>query len=356
MVVEGTNEQMNYPPPESKGTFRYAKTADEKKTLCGFDAEKLEFGRQFQFRLNAGDSFGVLILRHSWMVDEYYTYNVLRTSSFDIWSGTKSFTSMAYGCLMEERAGEVSYNSKIYDFLSSTYHPADARRLKITIGQLLAMTSGLRGAAHGGVGMGVAYGEGAFEYALGFSTNRDGLNCDLISEPGTVYDYSDAGYALLSLAFYQITGEDMRDYVNRKIFRKIGVESAHWDVQGGNGLIGPYTNGHTGLNLSVRDLARIGLLILRKGIWENEQILPPEFLEICSQGSEINPHYGSGFWVNYNQRLVANAPEDTFFMNGYRSNRCYVIPSLDLVVARCGTGPAQWNEPKMLGDVLAAMT
>jgi CubicO group peptidase (beta-lactamase class C family) len=348
-------KDLYYPLPESKGTFRYAKKADEKRSLCGFDPQKLEYAQQFQYNLNSGDSFGVVVLRNDWMAEEYYTYNVLPATSFDIWSGTKSFTSMAYACLIDEHRRELSYSSKMCDFIPPEFHSEDKRRLDITIEQLLSMTSGLRGAANGGIGMGVPYGYGAFEYALGFAPNRQGLKCDLISDPGTKYDYSDAGYTLLALIFFYITGEDLRDYVSRKIFKKIGVESAHWDLQGGCGLIGPYTNGHTGLHLSVRDLARVGYLILQKGIWKNERVLPDLFFEKTFLDGSINPQYGYGFWINYDNRLIPSAPEDTYFMNGYRSNRCYIIPSLDMVVARCGTGPAQWNESKMLGDLVTAV-
>ena len=350
------NKNESYIPlPESKGTFRFAQSAEEKKASCGFNAEKLGYAQQFQYYLNSGDSFGVVVLRNGWMADEYYTYNVLEGTSFDIWSGTKSFTSMAFACLMEDRQGEISYLSKVYDFIPHEYHPDDKRRLNITIGQLLSMTSGLRGAANGGVGMGVPYEHGAFEYALGCAPNRQGLMCDLLSEPGTNYVYCDAGYSLLSLIFCYITGEELHNYVFRKIFQKIGVESSHWDMQGGHGLIGPFTNGHTGLHLSVRDLARVGYLLLSMGIWGNERILPEWFFRQISLVEAANPCYGNGFWKNHDRRVIPNAPEDTYFMNGYRSNRCFIIPSLDLVVSRCGTGPAQWNEGKLLGDIVSAI-
>lgn len=345
-----------YPLPESQGTFRFAQTAEDKRELCGFNAEKLTYARQFQYNLNSGESFGAVVLRNGWMADEYYTYNVLEGTSFDIWSCTKSFTSMAYACLIDERQGEISYSSKVYDFIPVGYHSEDKRRQTITIGQLLSMTSGLRGAANGGVGMGVPYAHGAFEYALGLSPNRDGLMCDLLSDPGTEYDYCDAGYTLLSLAFFHIAGEDMREYLFRTIFNKIGIESGHWDMQGGHGLIGPHTNGHTGLHLSVRDLARVGVLLLRTGSWEGERILPEWFIQRIYLVEVANPYYGNGFWKNYDRRLILNAPEDTYFMNGYRSNRCYVIPSMEMVISRCGTGPAQWNEGKLLGEIVASVT
>lgn len=37
---------------------------------------------------------------------------------------------------------------------------------------------------------------------------------------------------------------------------------------------------------------------------------------------------------------------------GYRSNKCYVVPSLDLVVARVGSGPSTWEEQGLIGGVV----
>jgi len=341
-----------FPVPESRGTIRYAFSDDEKKQKCGLNGEGLRNARHFQYFLNSGSSFGVNIIRHGWMADEYYTENVLTGSSFDIWSCTKSFTSMAFACLIAEESYRISYESELYEIFPEKFQPKDKQRLRITIGQLLDMTSGLRGAANGGIGMGVPYGEGAFEYALGFSENRRGLTCDLLHEPGTNFDYCDANYTLLALAFYHITGQDMRDYLSGRIFQKIGLESVHWDLQGGNGNIGPYTNGHTGLHISTRDLSRVGFLLLNKGMWNETLVLPNLFFQKLQEKNEVNANYGNGFWKNTNHRFISNAPEDTYFMRGYRANRCYVIPSLDMVVTRCGTGPAQWDEEKLLGEII----
>ena len=48
-------------------------------------------------------------------------------------------------------------------------------------------------------------------------------------------------------------------------------------------------------------------------------------------------------------------PHDAFCLWGYRSNLCYVVPSLDLVVARVGSGPPAWNEQELLAAVISAV-
>jgi CubicO group peptidase (beta-lactamase class C family) len=61
-------------------------------------------------------------------------------------------------------------------------------------------------------------------------------------------------------------GQEMKDYLQARIFEPIGIESLSWDIQGGSGFIGPHTNAHTGIYLSARELARFGYLVLRQGV------------------------------------------------------------------------------------------
>jgi hypothetical protein len=49
-------------------------------------------------------------------------------------------------------------------------------------------------------------------------------------------------------------------------------------------------------------------------------------------------------------------PTDAFSAWGYLMNSCYVVPSLDLVVVRLGTGPAEWDERVFIERVVEATT
>jgi CubicO group peptidase (beta-lactamase class C family) len=120
--------------------------------------------------------------------------------------------------------------------------------------------------------------------------------------------------------------------------------------------MGPHTNAHTGIHLSARELARFGYLALHHGKWNGEQLIPGWWMDLATRSSqELNAEYGYTWWVNTSGRLWRGAPRDAFALSGYQSNRCYVIPSLDLVVARVGSGPNAWNEQEFLGRTLDAV-
>lgn len=359
-----TDNAAYFPPPESEGGWSYLTGPAEIRELGGMDPDKLERIGRLQLLENGGDSWSIVIVRHGRLVKELYTFNVLKHTRFDIWSGTKSFTGTAWGLLLDDsrqhRLPEdrsVDLDSAAYEHLPQGHPLSDPRKERIQVKHLLSMTSGIPGESTGILGMPTATDSGAFEHAFGKSPNRFGQwVAKLAGEPGTIWDYSDAAMCHLAVMFSNITGRQMSDYLVERVVQPIGIESFSWDVQGGSGFLGPYTNAHTGVHLSARELARFGYLALRKGMWKGREIVPRWWMELATRSSqELNPDYGYTWWVNTAGSCWSFLPRDAFALMGYRSNKCYVIPSLDLVVARVGSGPSNWNEQYLIGGIVDAI-
>jgi CubicO group peptidase (beta-lactamase class C family) len=297
---------------------------------------------------------GVVIVRHGKLVRELYSFNVGQGMRFDVWSGTKSFTATAWMLALTELA-DVTLDTPAYSLLPDVAL-SDPRKAQITIRHLLSMTSGIAGEATGIGGMPTATGVGIFEFALGHAANRFGDRVDtLVADPGTRWDYSDAAYSHLSLCFHAAVGREIADYMQEKVFDKLGMFAA-WDLQGGAGFRGPHTNAHTGLHLSARDLARFGLLIASGGRWNDEQVIPAKTVaEMTTVSQTLNRAYGLGWWSNSEGVYAPGLPRDLVALSGFRFNRCYAIPSLDLVVARVGTGPVISDEHKLIRAVVDAI-
>ena len=364
MLIPSRDTEGYYPPPESEGGWRCIEAQEEIRTLAGMDPQKLELVRQEQEFLYGGDSWGIVIIRHGYLVREFYTFNVLVPTRFDIWSGTKSFTGTAWGLLLEDsrqnrlpEGQHVHLDSPAYSFIPQGYPLTDPCKERITCRHLLTMTSGIPGETSGLIGIPTATGHGPFEHALGRCPNRFGRWANrLCAEPGTRWDYSDPAMAHLALAFAHIMGREMSDYLQERIFDPIGIENLSWDVQGGSGFIGPHTNAHTGIHISARELARFGYLALHNGLWNGEQLVPGWWMDLATQTSQdLNPAYGYTWWVNTRGVRWPDLPTDAFALSGYRSNRCYIVPSLDLVVARVGSGPPTWDEPGLINGIVASV-
>ena len=350
-----------YPPAESQGGWRWLDSTESIQEQAGMDASKLEKVFELQDFLFGGYSSSTVIIRKGYLVGEHASFMGLASSRFDVWSCTKSFTGLVWGMLLEDsRQGRLSEGQTVnleslaYDFLPEGQPMTDERKEAITIGHLLSMTSGIAGEAHGIYGVPTKTGQGPFEHALGFTTNRYGKSvAKLGSNPGEQWDYSDPAFVHLSLIFRHLTGQDMRVYAQERLFKPIGVENASWDVLGGGQLIGPHTCAHVGMHISAREFARVGYLALKKGVWRDQVIVPRWWLDLATQSSQdLNPGYGYTFWVNSTGAHWPNLATDMFAFEGHTTNRCYIIPSLDLLVVRIGAGPIRWNEQDFISAIV----
>ena len=364
MKNQSLSASLYFPPPESQGGWRCLLAPDEIRTTAGIDPELLELALQRHAFLNGGDSWGIAIIRRGYLVREQYTFNVLPHTRFDIWSGTKSFTGTAWGILFEDSRQDrlpdgvhIDLESPAYDFIPEGFPLSDPRKQRITFRHLLTMTSGIPGEDSGVIGMPTDTQTGAFEHALGHAPSRFGRwTRDLVAEPGTHWEYSDPAICHLALAFAHIAKQELSQFLEARVFQPIGIENLSWDIQGGSGFLGPHTNAHTGVHVSPRELARFGYLALHGGAWEGKTILPRWWMDLATRSSqEHNPDYGYTWWVNTPGKRWPQLPRDAFALSGYRSNRCYIIPSLDLVVARIGSGPATWEEQGLITGIVKAV-
>jgi CubicO group peptidase (beta-lactamase class C family) len=364
MKIASRDNDNYYPQPESLGGWRFLKDSREIKSLTNVSLGKLDdLIQKYRFFFDTHAS-GVVIIRNGYVIKEHYSFMTLPGSRFDVWSCTKSFTGTAWGLLLEEsRKGILPNNLKIdldscaYSFLSEKYKVTDKLKEKITIGHLLTMTSGIAGENDLVFGVPTEIDCGPFENALGYCDNRYGRKTDkLVSEPGKLWNYSDPAMAHLSILFHSIMDREMHVYMQEKVFMEIGIENASWDVLGGGQFIGPHTSAHIGLHISARELARFGYLLMHQGLWNGKEVIPSWWVETATKSSQqLNPEYGYTFWVNTNGTHWPGLPKDMFALEGYNSNRCYVVPSQDLVLVRVGAGPNQWNEQLLIGSVLDAL-
>lgn len=352
-----------YPSTETQSGWKILQNEYEMRTIGGMEPHLVELFYKRHLNTFGGWDWGITVIRHGAIVEEFFCPFGVPGTTYSTWSCTKSFTSVAWGMLFEDSKNgllpggvKVGPESFAYDYIPQGFPLSDERKKNIKIKHLLSMTSGLAGEMTKGIyGCPTDYKSGGpFELILGKCTSRKGIAVDkLTAEPATVWDYSDVGFMHLAIMFHNITGRQMSDYIRERIFEPIGIESAHWDMSGGGKFLGPYPNVDGGLQMSVRDLARFGYLLLQKGKWEEKQIIPKDWIELATKTSQrLNPDYGYGFWTNEAGTLWPYLPKDAFALMGHCCSKCYVIPSLDLVVARLGTGPNNWFEYYLIGGIM----
>ena len=162
------------------------------------------------------------------------------------------------------------------------------------------------------------------------------------NEPGTVYTYNDVrvnATALASLTVWRRPlPQVLREYVMDPIgasnkWRWYGYDNS-WIILDGQLVQSVAGGAHWGggMIISARDMARFGLLTLRKGKWGDKQILSEEWIRLATTPG-VNDGYGfMNYFLNTGRQSAPSAPEQSFQHRGSGQNIIYVDPVNDLVV------------------------
>jgi CubicO group peptidase (beta-lactamase class C family) len=163
------------------------------------------------------------------------------------------------------------------------------------------------------------------------------------NEPGAVYTYNDVRVNALALAALNVwrrpLPQVLREYVMDPIgasntWRWYGYDSS-WVVLDGQLVQSVSGGAHWGggMFISARDMARFGLMTLRRGRWGDRQILSDRWITLATTPTPVQQTYGfMNFFLNTGRRPLPSAPEQAFYHLGAGNNMIYVDPVNDLVI------------------------
>ncbi len=111
------------------------------------------------------------------------------------------------------------------------------------------------------------------------------------AQPGERWVYNSGGSQLMAAIVQHATGTRMDRFAEAHLFGPLGIEEYHWKMTPA-GL--PDALG--GLYLEALDLARIGYLYLRDGVWDGTRILPEGWVAEATARHVTRPGYGYQWW------------------------------------------------------------
>ncbi len=290
-------------------------------------------------RAHNGDA--VLVVRGDSVVFEEYQNGYGGSTPHPLQSGTKAFACALMAAAVGD--GLLELDEPISRALPEVRNNPLAAR--VTVRHLLTLTSGLArtNAAPDG------------------SVPRDRYhNASLLpmqAPPGERFAYGDAQMDLFGEVMRRKLaprGEDPLAYLERRVFVPIGLRVGFWQRdEAGNPLLA------SGAALTAREWAKLGRLVRDGGRWEGRQVLPEAPLRECFRGTDAQPRYGIGFWVNAalpdRRRALYDGRgglPDLVMAIGAGNQYLWVIPSEGLVVVRLGQTDESWRAREFLARVL----
>jgi CubicO group peptidase (beta-lactamase class C family) len=266
----------------------------------------------------------------------------------NLFSVTKSVTSMLAGIAIAR--GKLAINAPIGRYLPHGRDWGDRAHRAITVRQLLTQSSGIAEAI-----LAEAATTGSDP-----SLAQEALAQPIEHRPGTHFEYSQLGPALLAYVVQRAVGTNLRAYAQRKLFGPIGISSGSylW-LEDRSGT--PY--GYSNLFLTPTQLARLGLLMQNDGHWDGRRVVPRAYVLEVRRPTATNGCYGLLFWTNggrpctganipaaqtVRHRMVPTAPRGMYEMNGTGGQLNVMIPGLHMTVTTTGYFGDTYPDPSIL--------
>src|SRR5262249_14380293 len=229
--------------------------------------------------------FSILVIQNGKTVFEHYANGGGADMRCKIFSGTKSFWGIAALCA--ERDGLIKLDDRVADTITEWKN--DPRKSQITIRQLLNQTDGIEPSPH-----------------LHSDSIRDrnavAIQLPIVASPGSAFAYGPSHLQIFNEVLRRkLNGKSTISYINENVLSPLGLTSLEFKKDGrGNPLPA------SGFELSAREWANFGELVLNRGHYHGKQIVPSNLLSQALSGSGANPSYGLTLWLN---REAPNARE-----------------------------------------------
>jgi CubicO group peptidase (beta-lactamase class C family) len=286
-------------------------------TLDGRDLDTAEF-------LADMETTGLVVLKDDRLVFERYWLGNDETTQSASWSVGKSFVSALVGIAIDQGAiGSIEDDVARYapELRGGAY---DGVRLK----DVLQMSSGAK--------WNEDYSDPDSDINRWLRLLDEGGSLDAFAantvrgcEPGTVCHYNTTDTHVLGMVVRGATRRSLTEYLREKLWDPLGAEAdAFWVVDStGAEMAGG------GLNATLRDYARLGLLYLNGGAWNGRRIVSEDWVKasVTPDAPHLIPAPGS---LGYGFQWWLPDASDAFTAIGVYNQFVLVDPSSRTVIAK----------------------
>ncbi|WP_299691765.1 serine hydrolase [uncultured Tateyamaria sp.] len=235
----------------------------------------------------------VLVLQDGAIVHEAYYQGTSPDDRRISWSVAKSYLSALFGILVAEGA-IGSLDDPVTDYAPML---AGGAYDGATVRNVLQMSSG------------VTFDEDYLDYysdinrmgrVLALGGKMDAFAARLTARfaaPGETWKYTSIDTHVVGMVARGATGRSVTDLMTEKLVQPLGLEHAPYYLTDGVGVA--FVLG--GLNITTRDYARFGQMILQDGMWQGQQVVPADWVAASTVPSAPTKAgqvgYGYQWWI-----------------------------------------------------------
>jgi CubicO group peptidase (beta-lactamase class C family) len=225
-----------------------------------------------------------MIVRHGQVALEQYFGSAGPNTRREIYSVTKSFMATLIGIAIDQGLIQ-DVNTPVLSFFPerSVQNPSPEKD-SMTLKHVLTMSTGFRWSEND---INRMYSSPDWTQFM--------LDLPVVEKPGTRFNYCTGCSHLLSAILAQATGMDARSFAEQFLFEPLGIRNAQWLTSSEGLPIGGW-----GLQLTTPDLARLGYLYLRRGVWDTRLLLSNYWIQAATFPyiqADAQQNYGYQWWI-----------------------------------------------------------
>lgn len=238
-----------------------------------------------------------------------HAYGDTTEHRYPIYSATKTITSVAVGMAADE--GRLDIDKSVLEYLPEKILckiPVNQQEVyrHITTKRLLTMSV-----------MGYPFRPTAENWL------EELFACPIPDVHKKEFDYSNFSAYLAGVVVSCAIKEDLYEYLNSKLFKPLGIPNPP-AMRCPDG----YFYGASGMELSVHELSKIGLMLYNGGVYEGMRIVSEEYVKEATSVQQMNREGGYGYFV-WKYR-------NGFSINGKWGQKCFVLPKEEIMITYLG--------------------
>jgi CubicO group peptidase (beta-lactamase class C family) len=327
----------NFRSADQLGATRIMTASSEQRPYPSGAAIELPDGFIFDKQMLSTEQFladswttGLLVIQDDRIVYERYSLGHSESTRTISWSMAKSFISAMIGIALDE--GSIASIEQPVDFYVPELQGSGYETVRIK--DVLQMSSGIAfNEDYGDFNSDInRWGRG---FALGSPQDKFAASLTRGREPGTLNHYVSIDTHVLSMVLSRATDKSITGYMQEKLYQPLGMEyDGYWLVDGAGKEMAL-----GGLNLTMRDFAKLGSLYLNHGELDGKQIVPANWIAASTvadaphlQPAEGDFGYGYQWWLPLSD-------DGEYMAMGVYGQYIYINPSKSMVVVKLSANP-----------------
>jgi CubicO group peptidase (beta-lactamase class C family) len=155
------------------------------------------------------------------------------------------------------------------------------------------------------------------------------------------FKYQEPDTAIAMQVLNAVAPGGVEEFIKTELLGRMSITQYHWEP-----AISGLPKSAAGSSILSRDMLKFGQLIINKGQWKGEQLIPEAYLARATTPSQINEHYGFFWWVD--DFTVGGKTYHSFQGRGAGGQFIFMFPELDLIAVVT-------SHNKGMGDMLKTL-